>query len=303
MAALNANQILGRIRRSTPIALMLSPIGLLIVSAARLLIIANYNPATALAVLSSQSYVNALLGTIVPLVPLLMPYIALLFLVANRVILGLLALLGAALISPTPTSRSGVAHMLSAEWHSALGGGFWRHALLIGLAMTYAFFLLTELAGVGPASFAGSVGVVASIALLPLIVALYPVPIGNSAYVDLIRQPWLPAEAITQNSHQEFIGYVLSSDGYWLEVLTADDRTIKYYRVSEIRDREICQLSQTEQERPLITLTATQTPILQCPSLLPQARPVPSWLLHGGADTEQACIDIDMAPPCRPARR
>jgi hypothetical protein len=296
-AALNATQILKRLRRSTPVALMLSPIGLLIVSAARLLIIADYNPTTALGVLSSQSYVNALLGTIVPLVPLFMPYAALLFLVANRVVLGLLALLAAALISPT--NRSEVPHMLSAQWHSALGGGFFWHALLVVMAVTFVILLLVELAGVSPASFAGSVGVVASIVLLPLVVALYSVPIGNSAYVDLIRQPWLPAEAITPASNQEFIGYVLSSDGYWLEVLTANDRTIRYYRVSAIRDRQICQPPQTVQGRPLIALTSEQAPVPLCPSVQPAPEPVPGWVFHRGTGVAKACIGA--GPICRPA--
>jgi hypothetical protein len=274
MAALNASQLLRRIRKSTPIALLLSPIGLLIVSAARLLIVANYNPSTALGVLSSQSYVNALLGTVVPLVPVFMPYVALLFLVANRFILGVMALLAAVLISPTPANWRGVANLLNAEWNTAVGGGFWRHALLIGLGLAFATFLGTELAGPGPASFARSVAVVASIPLLPLIVTLYQVPVANNAYVSLIKQPWMPAEAISESSHTEFTGYVLSSDGYWIEVLTAGDRTIKYYRVGDIRDRKICQLSQVPPARPLVTLNATQTPLPQCPALLPQS-PVP----------------------------
>ena len=276
---------------------MLSPIGLLIVSAARLLIIADYNPATALGILSSQSYVNALLGTIVPLVPLFMPYAALLFLVADRVVACFLALLATALISPT--NRSEAAHMLSAQWHSTLGGGLFWHALLFVMALVFAILLLVELAGVSPASFAGSVGVVGSIVLLPLVVAVYSVPIGNSAYVDLIRQPWLPAEAITLTSNQEFIGYALSSDGYWLEVLTANSRTIKYYRVSDIRDRQICQPAQTVQGRPLIALTSAQAPVPLCPSPQPAPERVPVWVFHRGTGVAKACIGA--GPICRSA--
>jgi len=301
MAALNATQILRRLRRSTPVALILSPIGLLIVSAARLLIIADYNPTTALGLLSSQSYVNALLGTIVPLVPLLMPYAALLFLVTRRVVPGLLALLGTALISPT--NRSDAAHVLSAQWHPVLDGGFFWQALLFVMALAFTILLLVELAGVSPASFARSAGVVASIALLPLVVVLYSVPIGNTAYVDLIRQPWMPAEEITLTSNQEFTGYVLSSDGYWLEVLTADDRTIKYYRVSDIRDRQICRPPQKEQGRPLIALTSAQAPVPACPSPQPPPapEPVPGWMLYRIADMPKACLGV--GPICGLARQ
>ena len=55
-----------RLSRSATIALLVSPIGLLFVSAARLLIISDYNPATASAIVSSGGYVDALLGTVPP---------------------------------------------------------------------------------------------------------------------------------------------------------------------------------------------------------------------------------------------
>jgi hypothetical protein len=48
----------GRLSRSTTIALIASPIGLLVVSVIRLLIVADYNPATASAIVSSGGYVD-----------------------------------------------------------------------------------------------------------------------------------------------------------------------------------------------------------------------------------------------------
>jgi phosphoglycerol transferase MdoB-like AlkP superfamily enzyme len=66
-----------RLTRSATIALLLSPAGLLIIAAARLLIISDYNTATASAIVSSSGYVNTLLGTIIPLIPIIMPYLAL----------------------------------------------------------------------------------------------------------------------------------------------------------------------------------------------------------------------------------
>jgi hypothetical protein len=93
--------ITDRLSRSATIALLLSPAGLLLISATRLLIISDYNPATASAIVSSSGYVNTLLGTIIPLVPIIMPYLALILLFFNRVIIGILALLATALISPT----------------------------------------------------------------------------------------------------------------------------------------------------------------------------------------------------------
>jgi hypothetical protein len=62
-----------RLGRSATIALLVSPIGVLFVSAARLLIISDYNPATASGVVSSGGYVDALLGMVLPLIPLVVP--------------------------------------------------------------------------------------------------------------------------------------------------------------------------------------------------------------------------------------
>ena len=76
--------VIRRIGRSATLALLLSPVGLLLISATRLLIVSYYNPATALAILSSGGYINTLLGTIMPMVPIFMPYLALVLLFFNR---------------------------------------------------------------------------------------------------------------------------------------------------------------------------------------------------------------------------
>ena len=83
------------------IALIVSPIGLLVISATRLLVISDYNATTATAIASSGGYVNTLLGTVIPLVPVFLPYLALLFLLFRKVILSLLTFGAAALVSPT----------------------------------------------------------------------------------------------------------------------------------------------------------------------------------------------------------
>lgn len=55
------------------IALLLSPLGLVLISAGRLLIISDFNTTTATAIASSTGYVNTLLGSLIPLVPVLFP--------------------------------------------------------------------------------------------------------------------------------------------------------------------------------------------------------------------------------------
>ena len=118
---------------------------------------------------------------------------------------------------------------------------------------------------------------VAVMALLPLIVRLYPVPGSNnfyeSFYIKLISQPWLPAETITLTTHRVVVGYVLGSDGYWLEVLQADNRTIVHYRTSQISDRFICQIGQIATARPLITLIPAQAETPECGHSTPPEAP------------------------------
>jgi hypothetical protein len=86
-------------RRS--LALILSPAGLLLISAARLLIVANFNTTTAVTVASSGGFVNTLLGTVIPLVPAFIPYLALLLLLFRRFLLSIMTFIFAAFISPT----------------------------------------------------------------------------------------------------------------------------------------------------------------------------------------------------------
>lgn len=270
--------MLRRIRRSSTIALLLSPVGVLLLAATRLLIVSNYNLNTALGILSSGGYVNTLLGTVIPLVPVIMPYLALLLLYLNRVIASLLAFLAAALISPSAVSRNDVLAIARHDRHvimTSITGG--REAVIILLAIPFILLLAIELVGLDLEATVRTVMTVAVMALLPLIVQLYPVPgsknFYESFYIKLISQPWLPAETITLTTHRNVVGYVLGSDGYWLEVLQADNRTIVYYRTSQISGRFICQLGQISTARPLITLISAQAEIPECNQSTPPKAP------------------------------
>ena len=139
------NAIADRLSRSATIALLLSPVGLLLISVTRLLIISDYNPTTASAIVSSSGYVNTLLGTIIPLVPIIMPYLALILLFFNRVIIGALALLATAFISPAAMTRSATASLAANDWHQIAHGHGSITTIIELLAATVAFLLLIEL--------------------------------------------------------------------------------------------------------------------------------------------------------------
>lgn len=101
-------------RRS--IALILSPVGLLLISAARLLIVANFNTTTAVTIGSSGGFVNTLLGTVIPLVPAFVPYLALLLLLFRRFLLSIMTFIFAAFISPTSLTLAQGLAVARADW-------------------------------------------------------------------------------------------------------------------------------------------------------------------------------------------
>lgn len=248
-----------RLTRSATIALLLSPAGLLLIAAARLLIISDYNTATASAIVSSSGYVNTLLGTIIPLVPIIMPYLALVLLFFNRVIPGILALVATAFISPVAAaSRRAIAGLAVKDWNQILSTHISKS---IGLLVAIAIILLIELAGAGFNTCMRTLATIVCIALIPTIAHLYPLPFNNQFYARLVRQPWLPAETFTLSSGQKIVGYSLSDDGSWTEILLDDTRTIHFYLASDIAARRICQIGPAQPMQPLITLTSGGTSV------------------------------------------
>jgi hypothetical protein len=101
-------------RRS--IALILSPVGLLLISAGRLIIVANFNTTTAVTIASSGGFVNTLLGTVIPLVLVFMPYLALLLLLFRRFLLSIMTFVFAAFISPTSITFGEGLRLAEADW-------------------------------------------------------------------------------------------------------------------------------------------------------------------------------------------
>lgn len=102
-------------RRS--IALILSPVGLLLISAARLIVVANFNTTTAVTIASSGGFVNTLLGTVIPLIPVFMPYVALLLLLTRHFLLSIMTFIFAAFISPTSITAAEGLRVAEAYWN------------------------------------------------------------------------------------------------------------------------------------------------------------------------------------------
>jgi hypothetical protein len=249
--------------RSATIALLLSPVGLILIAVIRLSIICDYNIPTALAVASSGGYVNTLLGTILPIIPIVLPYLALILLFFNRVLLGSIALLATLLISPVAVSGSRLVDSVRSYASEAFSG--WP-AIPIGiLAVIVAGLLAAQLGSLGFSRLSRSVATIICVLLIPVAFLLYPLPSGDNYYAHLVRQPWLPAESITLTSGGSLIGYIIAEDDDWVTVLTDQSRQVRYFHPDQIATRTVCQLEKGKAETPLISLIPAASPSSEPP--------------------------------------
>jgi hypothetical protein len=172
------------------LTLLLSPLGLVLISAGRLLIISNYNTTTATTIASSGGYINTLLGSIIPLVPVFIPYVALLLLLFRQFTLSALTFAFAAFIAPTsltlPISRS-----LAAEDTYVLLARIDANrptTLAIALLIVIIAYLY----------FRSFVEALATLLMLTVAVALLSAPI--------IKDLYLPSSLQSANSRERSIG-------------------------------------------------------------------------------------------------
>lgn len=245
--------VLGRLSRSASLALILSPIGLIFVSVTRLLIVSDYNPVTASAIASSGGYVDTLLGTIIPLLPVLAPYIALILLFFNRTIAAILAFAATAFVSPIAINRASAVGLAGKDWHLITHSNLLVIVIMLLFAVAFALLLSLELMTLGLAVSLKTVATIACIVLIPFIARLYPLPLNSEFYAEQVKQPWLPPETIMLNSGQSFTGYVLDDDGSWLVVLGNSSRTVNYYPGADVTSRKVCRIGLTLPTEPLIT--------------------------------------------------
>jgi len=270
-----------RLQRSTTLALILSPVGVLIIAATRLLIIAGYSPLTASAIVTSDGYVNALLGSVIPVIPILMPYAALVLLFFRRPLLGLLALVTTGLISPSRLDTQQAVSLASRDIHRIaewILPHWWHHWWIMPIALVPAAILLLAVLSLGLTVFARTLGTLLAVALTVYVAYLYPIRTNGSYYESLLQIPWIPAQYITFKSGKSEIGYVLSDDSVSMEVLAASTRSIVYYPDNLIRGREICAVNAAVARKPLIRLIPAKSTAPPCAYL---ARRHPSSISTG----------------------
>jgi hypothetical protein len=261
------------IRRA--ITVLITPVGLALISAVRLLIISNYNVTTATTVAESGGYVNTFLGSLIPLVPVFMPYLALVLLAARRFILCAMAVAATALISPVFRPQQAALRSFDDYWirvfhwtslHlfyvAAIVFGVWVFSLMVPWHRLYGHWVYRMLGAAWAC--------VVIFALIPYLLNAYPAPRTQAFYASYLRQPWLSAEQITVKENKVYQGYVLASDDQWMTVLLFQSRTIAYFRAESVIKRMDCQ-SGVNPRPPLDRLLIAEN------SGLPKCRVGDSW--------------------------
>lgn len=256
------------IRRA--IAVVLTPFGLALISAVRLLIISDYNTTTAATIASSGGYVNTLLGTLISIIPVFMPYLALLLIAFRRFMLSAMALVAAALISPTPKPPNGILQVILDYWKLALewiGSNILPAYLIVIAAVLLLRSTRSPRLGSALTVFHWTWALVTVFVLLPHLVNVYPAPRTASYYASFLRQPWLPAEVITATPNQVYSGYVISNANGWFTVLLLKHRTISYIKASNVTSRAVCQTQQTPSPPLIPLLQAKAAALKECPGI------------------------------------
>jgi hypothetical protein len=246
------------------IALLLTPVGLLLIAVTRLLIVSDYNTTTATAIASSGGYVNTLLGTVIPLVPVVLPYLAIALLIFRRFLLSALAFGAALLISPTRLAPPTALSRAEVDWH--------RIEILVRGHLILSVIILCLLLIIDLSAFtrtfrrrsvvAVTLALLATAYLLPYVLYVYPFPQKHGYYEDFLRQPWLSAERITVKSGYSTVGYALTEDDHWMIILKATPRVIQYIPIEDVISRSVCDVNSQAAELPESPLVPLLNPRL-----------------------------------------
>jgi hypothetical protein len=253
-----------RLQRSATLALILSPVGILVVAAARLLVIAGYSTVTASAIVTSDGYVNALLGSVIPVVQILLPYVALVLLFFRRFIPGSLALIVAGLISPSRLDSRQALSAASKDLHR-ISPWFLSHLWIAPIAIVAALLLLAVLF-LGINAFVRTIGTLLALALVSYIAEIYPLHASRHYYEALVTLPWIPAQEITLTSGKTVVGFVLSNSDVSMEVLLSSPRSVVYYPNRLIKRQKICNADPSVERGPLIRLVSAKSTTPPCPT-------------------------------------
>lgn len=288
-------------------ALLLSPAVVLVASGTRLIVISNHDTSTAVTIASAGGVTGTLLGTIVPLLPAYLPFLVLVLVLFRRPVLAFVVALATALVSPAYVGFSkgwdraldDLWSMLDrlSHWEWGLAWNEHRVALVsVAVGVVFAIWGTAQVQLYSDdflppsAKLAIHFGwglVYASVCLLGLLFvqAVYRVPFDIANFDAIMRRPWVPAEEITLDTGERYVGYTISSQDGWFLVLNEHDRSLAYLNADKVVTRRVCTpaTSSPDHRDPLYRLDGSRPPVNSlCRERTRPAGPPPAQLPPDG---------------------
>jgi hypothetical protein len=252
---------------------VLSSVAITIISISRLLIVSDYQTPIAIMLAASNGAVSTLTGTLVPLVPLFLPFATQLLalcslgaiLVSSEMRHPLLLATANAFIATVFVTPTRISIRDISQPYSAVARNFevWIPVLLLSIFVVATFISrrmrMMEI-------MTGSAFVVMLVVIIVAVstVASYsfPSPREIRHIPDVLRRVWLPTERIDMNDNSGRVGYILKTDGFWTIILWDSDRSIAIVRSQNIISRTLCRLGPPD-GLPLISVQSAEVPRIE----------------------------------------
>lgn len=198
----------------------------LILGGLKVLVVAGFDHATAVALVSAVGPADAFVSLVLKLGPFALAFVPPAIYLVHRHVSGLVNLGPANTILGGILSLGAAALLLTEMpyryWMSVLGGALGALVFIVA-EQWFARRGRVRVGGVDPRNY------------LWILVAVYGV-----SFTLLDSEPWMPAEVLTGQEGRPFAGYVVEDSGRWMTVLGASSRTLYAIEVDEVVERRVC---------------------------------------------------------------
>jgi hypothetical protein len=282
-------------------ALVASPIVILIFMGTRLLIVSNYDTNTAVTILNQGGIWATFAGSALPMLPLLLPTIAVSLLIVRAYYASTIAFISSLLVAHTNKVTSGeqLVDDIEARLHLIedsvihiyrldLLDTITQHKMLtlaVGIAAIFAFLgyeinivsgTLSQETGARPVDRLMKAGFVGTTVALGWAIASVIVPVppnDNGIWLRALHQMWYAPEKITFTNGSAITAYHIGLKNEWTILLTEHDRSIIFTKAEEIQQRQVCSMNEDTSGNPVWRAPDADAPEYPaCPDEIPPDR-------------------------------
>lgn len=242
LQSISRNSKASLVNRSLLIGLALLAIDALIVS--------DFQPQVALAILRESPWMAVLVGTLLNLLPIIVP------------VLGTTLLMFSAMKLCSADFRDGITKLVQSFLVFAVAWLTLDQKLVWSPSVMLCVFVGVLIVGLIVGSkwgYSDFVEQFSGIIMLFTFVAAIALTLANSAVSGALARPYASAEIFTVgsgNDTEQVVGYALSIDpsGQWTTLLVEEDRRLQFFSSENIRDRELCEPGEQARFTPWWTL-------------------------------------------------